>query len=54
MDRGRTDRMQPPRPQVAVVSASSLTRAVSPPSLIVAPSSLRQADSVTTPGRSAS
>ena len=53
-DRGRTDRMQPPRPQVAVVSASSLTRAVSPPSLIVAPSSLRQADSVTTPGRSAS
>lgn len=42
------------RPNVAVVSASSLTRTASPPSLIVARSSVRAADSVTTSGRSAS
>ena len=43
-----------PRHNVAVVSASSMTRTASPPSLIVARSSLRAPESVTTPGRSAS
>ena len=42
------------RHNVAVVSASSMTRTASQPSLIVARSSLRAPDSVTTPGRSAS
>ena len=44
----------PPRPQPAPVSASSLTRAVSAPSLVVSGSSLEREGSVTAGGRSSS